>query len=153
MLVEPTLTLSDLRVRAFKDAAEHIKMVDDPNERQHQAMRHLQRDIVSLDYKSRLITRLDVQVAALESGQSVTGALALDVKQCRSLAKHCNAIKSTGPRSVVGERASSQNSRKHGLNSTTGFESSLEYHKLVDLIALEGFSAFACADSAMGLLK
>jgi len=69
----------------------------------------------------------------------------------RNLANQCNALKSTGPRSVAGKRASSQNSRKHGLNSAPDFESSSEYQTLVDLIAEEGFSA--CADIAAGLLN
>ena len=71
----------------------------------------------------------------------------------RSLANRFNALKSTGPRSASGKRASSQNSRKHGLNSAPDFESSFEYRALVDLIAEEGFSAFACADIAAGLLN
>ena len=71
----------------------------------------------------------------------------------RNLANRCNALKSTGPRSVAGKWASSQNSRKHGLNSAPDFESSSEYQTLVDLIAEEGFSAFACADIAAGLLN
>ena len=71
----------------------------------------------------------------------------------RNLANRCNALKSTGPKSVSGKRASSQNSRKHGLNSAPDFESSLEYQALVDLIAEEGFSGFACADIASGLLN
>jgi hypothetical protein len=54
---------------------------------------------------------------------------------------------------VAGKWTSSQNSRKHGLNSAPDFESSLEYQALVDLIAEEGFSAFACADIAAGLLN
>jgi hypothetical protein len=56
---------------------------------------------------------------------------------------------------VAGKWASSQNSRKHGLNSPPDFESSLEYRALVELIAEEGFSAFAfvCADIAAGLLN
>ena len=41
-------------------------------------MRHLQRDIDSLDYKSRLIKRMDLELAALESKQSVKGVLPLD---------------------------------------------------------------------------
>ena len=71
----------------------------------------------------------------------------------RSLTSRCNALKSTGPRSVAGKRASSQNSRKHGLNSAPDFESSSEHRALVDLIAEEGFPAFACADIAAGLLN
>ena len=71
----------------------------------------------------------------------------------RSLANQSNALKSTGPRSVAGKRASSQNSRKHGLSSPPDFESSPEYRALVDLLAEEGFSAFACADIAAGLLN
>ena len=71
----------------------------------------------------------------------------------RSLANRSNALKSTGPKSVSGKRASSQNSRKHGLNIISDFESSSEYEALIDLIAEEGFSAFACADIAAGLLN
>ncbi|MDA9281253.1 hypothetical protein N9Q14_01400 [Pseudomonadales bacterium] len=81
ILAESKLTLSDLRVRAFKDAANHIKMVDDLIHRQHQTMRHLQRSIDAIDYKSRLIKRMDLELAALESKQPVTGALTLDAKQ------------------------------------------------------------------------
>jgi hypothetical protein len=78
ILAESKLTLSDLRVRAFKDAARHIKMVDDLIHRQHQTIRHLQRSIDSIDYKSRLIKRMDLELAALESKQSVKGALTLE---------------------------------------------------------------------------
>ena len=79
-LTEANLTLSDLRVRAFKDAANHIKMVDDLIHRQHQTIRHLQRSIDAIDYKSRLIKRMDLELAALESKESVKGALILDAK-------------------------------------------------------------------------
>jgi hypothetical protein len=79
-LTEANLTLSDLRARAFKDAARHIKMVDDLIHRQHQTIRHLQRSIDSIDYKSRLIKRMDLELAALESKQSVTGVLSLDAE-------------------------------------------------------------------------
>ncbi len=54
---------------------------------------------------------------------------------------------------MAGKRASSQNSRKHGLNIISDFESSLEYKALIDLIAAEGFSTFACADIAAGLVN
>ena len=77
----------------------------------------------------------------------------MTISHHRSLANQCNALKSTGPRSASGKRASSQNSRKHGLNSAPDFESSSEYRALVDLIAKEGFSVFACADIASGLLN
>ena len=78
ILTESKVTLSDLRVRAFKDAARHIKMVDDLIHRQHQTIRHLQRSIDSIDYKSRLIKRMDLELLALESKQPVKGALTLD---------------------------------------------------------------------------
>ena len=71
----------------------------------------------------------------------------------RSLSNRSNTLKSTGPKSVAGKRASSQNSRKHGLNSAPTFELSNEYQELIDLISEEGFSAFACADIAAGLLN
>ena len=71
----------------------------------------------------------------------------------RNLANRCNALKSTGPRSASGKRASSQNSRKHGLNSAPDFESSSEYMALVELIAEERFSTFVCADIAAGILN
>jgi hypothetical protein len=77
----------------------------------------------------------------------------LTINHHRNLANRCNALKSTGPRSVAGKWASSQNSRKHGLSCAPDFESSIEYQTLVDLIAEEGFSAFACADIAAGLLN
>jgi hypothetical protein len=79
-LSEANLTLSDLRAMAFKDAARHIKMVDDLIHRQHQTIRHLQRSIDSIDYKSRLIKRMDLEMAALESKHSVKGVLSLDAK-------------------------------------------------------------------------
>ncbi len=77
----------------------------------------------------------------------------MTINHHRNLTNRCNALKSTGPRSVAGKRTSSQNSRKHGLNSAPDFESSFEYQALVDLLAEEGFSAFACADIASGLLN
>jgi hypothetical protein len=77
----------------------------------------------------------------------------LTISHRRSLANRYNALKSTGPRSASGKRVSSQNSRKHGLNSAPDFESSLEYQALVNLIEEEGFSAFACADIASSLLN
>ena len=55
-------------------------MVDDLIHRQHQTIRHLQRSIDSIDYKSRLIKRMDLELAALESKQSVKGALTLDAE-------------------------------------------------------------------------
>ena len=80
ILFESKLTLSDLRVRAFKDAARHIKMVDDLVHRQHQTIRHLQRSIDSIDYKSRLIKRMDLELAALESKQPAKEVSSLDAK-------------------------------------------------------------------------
>ena len=77
-LTDGNLTLSDLRVRAFKDAARHIRMVDDLICRQYQTLRHLQRSIDSIDYKSRLIKRMDLELVALKSKKSVKGALTLD---------------------------------------------------------------------------
>ena len=77
----------------------------------------------------------------------------MTINHRRSLANRSNALKSTGPTSLSGKRASSQNSRKHGLNSAPDFESSSEYRALVDLIEEEGFSTFACADIASGLLN
>ncbi|MDC0010737.1 hypothetical protein OAE20_03150 [Porticoccaceae bacterium] len=79
-LTEANLTLPDLRARAFKDAARHIKMVDDLIHRQHQTIRHLQRSIDSIDFKSRLIKRMDLELAALESKQSLKEVPSLDAK-------------------------------------------------------------------------
>ena len=55
-------------------------MVDDLIHRQHQTIRHLQRSIDSIDYKARLLKRMDLELAALESKQPVKGAQALDDK-------------------------------------------------------------------------
>ena len=54
---------------------------------------------------------------------------------------------------MAGKRTSSQNSSKNGLNNAPDFESSPDYRALVDLIAEEGFSSFACADIAAGLIN
>ena len=77
-LIDANLTLSDLRAKAFKDAAKYIKMVDDLIHRQHQTMRHLQRSIDSIDYKSRLLKRMDLELAALESKHCAKGVLSFD---------------------------------------------------------------------------
>ena len=55
-------------------------MVDDLIHRQHQTIRHLQRSIDSIDYKSRLIKRMDLELAALQSKPSVKEVLSLDDK-------------------------------------------------------------------------
>ena len=75
LLKKAELTVSDLRARGFKDAAKHLKMADELIHRQYQTMRHLQRSIDSVDFKSRLIKRMDLELADLENK-----ALAIDVK-------------------------------------------------------------------------
>jgi hypothetical protein len=73
LLVESKLTVSDLRARGFQIAAKHIKMADELIHRQYQTMRHLQKSIDSVDFKSRLIKRMDLELAVLENN-----ALAID---------------------------------------------------------------------------
>ena len=75
LLKEGKLTMSDLRARGFKDASKHIKMVDDLIHRQYQTMRHLQKSIDAVDFKSRIIKRMDLELADLENK-----TLAIDVK-------------------------------------------------------------------------
>jgi len=75
LLVEDKLTMSTLRARGFKDASKHIKMVDDLIHRQYQTMRHLQKSIDAVDFKSRIIKRMDLELADLENK-----AQAIDVK-------------------------------------------------------------------------
>jgi hypothetical protein len=55
-------------------------MVDDLIHRQHQTIRHLQRSMDSIDYKSRLIKCMDLELAALESKQPVKEVSSLDAK-------------------------------------------------------------------------
>ena len=66
LLGKAKLTVSDLRARGFKDAAKHLKMADELIHRQYQTMRHLQRSIDSVDFKSRLIKRMDLELVDLE---------------------------------------------------------------------------------------
>jgi len=73
LLERAKLTVLDLRARGFKDAAKHIKMADELIHRQYQTMRHLQKSIDSVDFKSRLIKRMDLELAVLENN-----ALAID---------------------------------------------------------------------------
>ena len=57
------------------------------------------------------------------------------------------------PRTTHGKLASSQNSRKHGLNIQVDFESSDDYTSLKSLLAEEGYSPFVAAAIAAGLLN
>ena len=64
-----------------------------------------------------------------------------------------NAQRSTGPKSGRGKLASSQNSRKHGLNVQVDFESSGVYAHIKRLVSQEVFSSFMAADIATSLLN
>ena len=75
LLKKGKLTMSDLRARGFKDASKHLKMVDELIHRQYQTMRHLQKSIDAVDFKSRIIKRMDLELAGLENK-----AQAIDVK-------------------------------------------------------------------------
>ena len=75
LLEKSELTVSDLRARGFKDASKHIKIVDELIHRQYQTMRHLQKSIDAVDFKSRIIKRMDLELADLENK-----AQAIDVK-------------------------------------------------------------------------
>jgi len=75
LLERAKLTVPDLRARGFKDAAKHIKMADELIHRQYQTMRHLQKSIDAVDFKSRLIKRMDLELAELEKK-----ALAIETK-------------------------------------------------------------------------
>ena len=75
LLVKAKLTESGLRTRGFKDASRHLKMADELIHRQYQTMRHLQKSIDAVDFKSRIIKRMDLELADLESK-----TLAIDVK-------------------------------------------------------------------------
>jgi hypothetical protein len=75
LLKEGELTMSDLRARGFKDASKHLKMADELIHRQYQTMRYLQKSIDAVDFKSRIIKRMDLELADLENK-----AQAIDVK-------------------------------------------------------------------------
>ena len=75
LLKKGNLTMSDLRARGFKDASKHLKMADELIHRQYQTMRHLQKSIDAVDFKSRIIKRMDLELADFESK-----ARAIDVK-------------------------------------------------------------------------
>ncbi len=67
LLKKGKLTISDLRARGFKDASKHLKMADELIHRQYQTMRHLQKSIDAVDFKSRIIKRMDLELSDLES--------------------------------------------------------------------------------------
>jgi hypothetical protein len=75
LLEKSELTVPDLRARGFKDASKHLKMVDELIHRQYQTMRHLQKSIDAMDFKSRIIKRMDLELADFENK-----AQAIDVK-------------------------------------------------------------------------
>ena len=66
MLVQSKLTVSDLRALGFKAASKYIKMADELIHRQYQTIRHLQRSIDAVEFKSRIIKRMDLELADLE---------------------------------------------------------------------------------------
>ena len=67
LLKKGELTMPDLRARGFKDASKHLKMADELIHRQYQTMRHLQKSIDAVDFKSRIIKRMDLELSDLES--------------------------------------------------------------------------------------
>ena len=75
LLEKGKLTISDLRACGFKDASKHLKMADELIHRQYQTMRHLQKGIDAVDFKSRIIKRMDLELADFENK-----AQAIDVK-------------------------------------------------------------------------
>ena len=75
LLKKAELTVSDLRARGFKDAAKHLKMADELIHRQYQTMRHLQKSIDAVDFKSRIIKRMDLELTDFENKAQV-----IDVK-------------------------------------------------------------------------
>ena len=75
ILVQSKLTVSDLRALGFKAASKYIKMADELIHRQYQTIRNLQRSIDAVDFKSRIIKRMDLELADLEKK-----TLAIDVK-------------------------------------------------------------------------
>ncbi len=75
ILLQSKLTVSDLRALGFKAASKYIKMADELIHRQYQTIRHLQRSIDAVDFKCRIIKRMDLELADLEKK-----ALAIDVK-------------------------------------------------------------------------
>ncbi|SHN91087.1 hypothetical protein BHECKSOX_1379 [Bathymodiolus heckerae thiotrophic gill symbiont] len=75
LLKKGELTMLDLRARGFKDASKHLKMADELIHRQYQTMRHLQKSIDAVDFKSRIIKRMDLELTDLENK-----AQAIDVK-------------------------------------------------------------------------
>jgi hypothetical protein len=75
LLVKAELTVSDLRARGIKDASKHLKMADELIHRQYQTMRHLQKSIDAVDFKSRIIKRMDLELSDLENK-----TLTIDVK-------------------------------------------------------------------------
>ena len=71
----------------------------------------------------------------------------------KALANRSNAQRSTGPKTTRGKLASSQNSRKHGLNVEVDFESSDAYASLKSLLVKQRRSPFEAADIATSLLN
>ena len=71
----------------------------------------------------------------------------------KALANRSNAQRSTGPKTTRGKLASSQNSRKHGLNVQVDFESSDDRKSLKSLLAEEDYSLFVATAIAADLLN
>ena len=69
----------------------------------------------------------------------------MKISTSKLVANRANASKSTGPRSVEGKRAASENATRHGLASSSGLDFDLQSPVLSGLVAEAreiGFSAF-----------
>ena len=61
-----SVTLDQLRGRLNKPALEKLKIFDDLINRQLQNLRHLQKSLDAVDFKKRLVKKLDLEIAQME---------------------------------------------------------------------------------------
>lgn len=59
-------TLEELRSKMYKPTLERLRVFDDLINRQLQNLRHLQKSLDAVDFKKRLVKKLDLEIAQME---------------------------------------------------------------------------------------
>ena len=68
-------SLDELRSRLYKSDLERLKVFDDLINRQLQNLRHLQKSLDAIDFKKRLVKKLDLEIAKMEKDALAIEAL------------------------------------------------------------------------------
>jgi hypothetical protein len=75
LFIAKSVTLDQLRGRLNKPALDKLKVFDDLIHRQLQNLRHLQKSLDAVDFKKRLVKKLDLEISQMEKDALALEAL------------------------------------------------------------------------------